>query len=365
MGYDINRFVKGSVNEEFHCRICQNVLQDPLLVESCEHIFCGDCIHRSLELEEKCPIDKNSVTLKQLREPMRSFKNLLGQLEIRCEFASFGCNQYIKLNEIETHVKTCSYGPPDRNKIDCICGLQVNHNELIEHQSNCITQLQLELSQLKSSLEQLKQKEKQEKLENNSSVQTLFEEWISSGKQIKVLTIDMSPEKKLDAMNLITEGLNNNDTNFMRKMITFFSAKYGDIWYALTFETFSRYTYTKGNYLLVSIGQKKLRLFKVSTFSVANTIKEARAVAKPQIVKNTMKILMSDDAMAFAARAVFVGETFLQVASLIRERFMEKHGANWNCLVSADNFGLSYIPKQQTSIHLKFADLFIVIWQCP
>jgi hypothetical protein len=365
MGYSINRFAKDSVSEEFVCHICKDVLKDPLLVDSCEHIFCKDCIHRSIELEEKCPIDKNNVTFKQLREPIRSFKNLLAQLQINCEFSSLGCKQTFRLDQIETHTKTCTYGPPDRNKLDCICGLKVEKIDIEEHQSNCVTTLQKELSQWKSSLEELKQKEKLKKTENHEIVKTFFDEWISCGKEVKVVKSDMSAEKKLDAITLIKDGLNSNDVNFLKKLTLFFNQKYGFNWYALVFEAVCAYKYNEGNYLLLSIGHKRLRLFRTLTLSLANTIKEARTVAKPQIVKNTMKILMLDDAIAFSSRALFVGENILQIASLIRERFTEKYKNNWNCLITADNFGLSYTPKQQTLVNLKFADLFVVIWQCP
>ncbi len=44
MGYDILRFKSADINREFICSICLDVLEEPLVIDPCDHIFCSDCI---------------------------------------------------------------------------------------------------------------------------------------------------------------------------------------------------------------------------------------------------------------------------------------------------------------------------------
>ncbi len=39
MGYDIERFIKESINQEFICDICQRILEESLMIRDCEHFF--------------------------------------------------------------------------------------------------------------------------------------------------------------------------------------------------------------------------------------------------------------------------------------------------------------------------------------
>jgi hypothetical protein len=57
MGYDIKRFIGGKVNEEFVCVICQDVLEEPVMVSICEHIFCDGCIRGWILEKKECPVD--------------------------------------------------------------------------------------------------------------------------------------------------------------------------------------------------------------------------------------------------------------------------------------------------------------------
>src|SRR5699024_5449564 len=116
-GYDINRF-ESDINREFICSICLGVLEDPLSIPGCDHIFCSLCILGWFERFKNCPEDRKPVTANQLQPPLRQFRNLLNELSIRCSFER--CNQFVRLCELAHHEKVCLYNPAHREReLDC------------------------------------------------------------------------------------------------------------------------------------------------------------------------------------------------------------------------------------------------------
>lgn len=119
MGFDLNRF-QSTVQEEFICPICHDVLQEPVSLRGCEHVFCSKCINDWLQHNKKkiCPIDRNETDRNQFQTPLRLFCNLLNELLIRCEFNE--CNQLVKLSDLDYHNKCCIYNPENHTKeIQC------------------------------------------------------------------------------------------------------------------------------------------------------------------------------------------------------------------------------------------------------
>lgn len=85
MGYDVERFVGGVMDDELLCQICASVLQDAVETP-CEHFFCMACIKNWLSIKKICPIDRQPLRKTELRKPSRLLRNLLGKLEIKCDF---------------------------------------------------------------------------------------------------------------------------------------------------------------------------------------------------------------------------------------------------------------------------------------
>lgn len=122
MGYDVNRF-ESRVSDEFICTICTDVLEDPLVTPSCEHVFCGECIKSwltkgPLKATPSCPNDRQPATVEALRSPLRSFRNLLYGQSIRCSYE--GCSEYVKLLNLADHEADCHYNPLNVEKeVNC------------------------------------------------------------------------------------------------------------------------------------------------------------------------------------------------------------------------------------------------------
>lgn len=85
MGYDLDRFAGGVIDNELLCSVCSSVLEDPVEAP-CQHFFCGLCIKRWLEVSDICPTDRQPLRAKDLKQPSRLLCNLLARLEIKCDF---------------------------------------------------------------------------------------------------------------------------------------------------------------------------------------------------------------------------------------------------------------------------------------
>lgn len=84
MGYDPERFV-GEVHESLFCGICLDVLQDPVMIKECEHIYCRECITTSLNNRQGCPQDRMAFAQESLIKPHRFFFNIYDSLKIKCD----------------------------------------------------------------------------------------------------------------------------------------------------------------------------------------------------------------------------------------------------------------------------------------
>jgi len=301
MGYDIHRFLKGSVKEEFSCIICQDVLKEPKMIDKCEHIFCSTCILEWISCKGICPVDRQTISVQQLREPIRSFRSLLGQLEISCDFATFGCNEYVKLDDLERHVANCSYNRDDLIQVECLCGQSITKNELETHQQNCVTYVRREIERTKTSINTLKKSLAQT---NIRAKKTVFEEWNECNRQYVVVKCEMKANVKTEAIKLITDGLNAGNNDFMSKIVDLFIKKYNGVWFGFTeiieFDKLNSYCYAKESLLQLKVKSYHINLFKIFRAPMAETIEVTRRQPRPSISNKTMKDSMVEVAIALS-----------------------------------------------------------------
>lgn len=142
------------LSEEFICTICHDVLEDPLVVEHCEHIYCGGCIKDWCEASGTCPLDREPIRVDQLRVPQRSFLNLVIGLKRRCPFAEQGCTTVIELGDTWVHTMNCPANPDYKTECGQGCGAKLTRNEVEDHR--CIVALKTQLAALRVELSQVK-----------------------------------------------------------------------------------------------------------------------------------------------------------------------------------------------------------------
>ena len=164
-GYDDSRFEK-AVDDHFHCSICYNVLKEPMMCRNNEHLFCRDCITEHLNTNSHtCPECNEDLTVETLRRA-RVISNILSGLKIKCDYSHRGCQEYIRVEELDSHVENCGFAP-----VKCSnekCEKIVNKREIIHHEStvceyrkvtchNCV-KIEQNVEEIKEAMEEMKGK---------------------------------------------------------------------------------------------------------------------------------------------------------------------------------------------------------------
>ena len=131
-GYDEERFAT-TVNRNFLCLICFNVLREPVLCPRNQHCFCRSCITKHLENSRRCPTCADELTVETLAEPPRMIKDILNELNIHCVYNNRGCQEILQLQHLDNHEATCGFTPAVCTNQGC--GVTLNQRDLVHHQS--------------------------------------------------------------------------------------------------------------------------------------------------------------------------------------------------------------------------------------
>ena len=100
------------LGEDFSCKICLEVLHDPVQCQNNEHYFCRGCITKHLGNSETCPLCMEQLTLETLRPVPRVILDIVAQLKKpRCSHVSRGCEENVQVEELLLHEQTCGYAP--------------------------------------------------------------------------------------------------------------------------------------------------------------------------------------------------------------------------------------------------------------
>ena len=73
------------------------------------------------------------LTVETLRQVPRGIRNLLSELQIRCEFFDRGCGKFVQLGDLERHVADCGFAPAVCSNEGC--QLEVNKQDLLHHET--------------------------------------------------------------------------------------------------------------------------------------------------------------------------------------------------------------------------------------
>ena len=131
--YEVGRF-QGEVRKDLLCSICLKVPKDPRICQHNDHIFCFADISRLLLQTERCPVCKDHLNQESLKRPTGFLKNYLESLKIKCDHHDRGCPEYVRLEQLEKHVKECGYAP-----VMCAnegCGTEVNRKDIETHEKD-------------------------------------------------------------------------------------------------------------------------------------------------------------------------------------------------------------------------------------
>lgn len=132
MGYGVHRFVD-SVDQNLLCSICAGVLENAIITP-CGHSFCEQCLQTWLERPQtnSCPSCRSSITLYDII-PVLALRGLVEGLAIHCDNSENGCKMVVKLDSLDSHLKSCGY-----SQVECAaCTAKVNRNEMAKHHEQC------------------------------------------------------------------------------------------------------------------------------------------------------------------------------------------------------------------------------------
>ncbi|CAD8043807.1 unnamed protein product [Paramecium primaurelia] len=121
-----------SIDENFLCGICCQLVVNPKECENCQHLYCLECIQDWLKKNKICPYRCTEGEIK-LKEPHRFVKNSISHLNLKCQNAD--CDQIIELGLMDSHYKECKH--TIQNCQNEGCQDKIKNLNLEEHKQKC------------------------------------------------------------------------------------------------------------------------------------------------------------------------------------------------------------------------------------
>jgi hypothetical protein len=120
-----------SLSAELVCSICLEIVRNPKLCKSCQHMFCNDCINKQLSKSKFCP---NRCVYKD-QEVNLIFKKILYKIEFKCLYYKSGCNSIILYENFDKHIESCIWG--DYKCLSPGCLIIANFRDIKSHVEKC------------------------------------------------------------------------------------------------------------------------------------------------------------------------------------------------------------------------------------
>lgn len=121
-----------NIPSELICPIGKGVIDDPVCIhcsfakykkhEKHEnnyiHIFCRECLTKTLQFSQKCPICRNPTSQNQITK-VPYFNIYLSIPKLKCKNNASGCSWIGSLDKYNEHIDSCSYRQVKCKYIDC------------------------------------------------------------------------------------------------------------------------------------------------------------------------------------------------------------------------------------------------------
>ena len=124
MGINRDLAVESSAIDLCVCTICCGVLENVIMIKTCEHCFCEQCIDEWIKIklqnndELSCPECRITFTKAELGTS-RLLRNLLSSIELRCMYPE--CFVLVRYDDYEQHRTDCKLA-----EISCVvCKLKM------------------------------------------------------------------------------------------------------------------------------------------------------------------------------------------------------------------------------------------------
>ena len=110
MGINVDNVIDKTGIVHIICSICTEVVEDPIILQTCEHMFCRVCIAKWISETEiiattNCPECRTNFSVNDVGKPSRILLNLIAEVRLRC--VNPGCEEIIKYGDYITHGLQC------------------------------------------------------------------------------------------------------------------------------------------------------------------------------------------------------------------------------------------------------------------
>ena len=102
------------------------------MCRSNQHAFCTLCIIGHLRNSSTCPECGEELTVRTLTEATRGLTDCLSQLNVKCDYFSRGCRDFVQLGDLQTHVMNCGFAPAQCSNQGC--SAEVNERDRVDHE---------------------------------------------------------------------------------------------------------------------------------------------------------------------------------------------------------------------------------------
>ena len=120
------------VPEDLICSICMSVPTDPTITP-CQHVFCGQCIYRALNVSNFCPIDREPCQIHQLQSLAGCTRRIWSGLQVKCGNHESGCAWTGGIGDYEGHARTtCTHANVAERSARRIDELEAENARLVD-----------------------------------------------------------------------------------------------------------------------------------------------------------------------------------------------------------------------------------------
>ncbi len=118
---------------KFFCGICDDVVNDPILTNGCQHYLCRDCVTADIKLCPTCGVNINGYD-----EIDVALRRIYSSIKLKCVYKK--CKEVLTIDSYAEHERKC---PEGFYECSNLCGFKIRlslDDDLRVH--NCIEVLQ-------------------------------------------------------------------------------------------------------------------------------------------------------------------------------------------------------------------------------
>ncbi|CAD8112239.1 unnamed protein product [Paramecium sonneborni] len=115
------------INQNLSCKICKNVALNAIECQTCEQLYCEECVIFWKRKKNECPECKEQFKTKQ---PHRLIREELSKQKFSC--INQGCKVELLMNEVIQHINECQF-----KNVNCICGWSGPQSKQKYHEQTC------------------------------------------------------------------------------------------------------------------------------------------------------------------------------------------------------------------------------------